>query len=96
MFEAEELVETERERHMQLLARSVTSLKTGLETQEKVASLHYLGSLAENTELLSEVNQLRREVSKYFVLVNKALITLLRIDPHTGDGKSETDSTSPV
>lgn len=49
---------------MQLLARSVTSLKTGLETQEKVSSLHYLGSLTENTELLAEVNQLRKEVCR--------------------------------
>ena len=59
----EEIVEDERERHMQLLNRTVSSLQETMELKGKVASRHILGSIAENMDLITEVNSLRKEVS---------------------------------
>ena len=56
-------MEEESERHMQLLRRTVSSLQETMDLKEKVASRHISGSIAENMDLITEVNVLRKEVT---------------------------------
>lgn len=58
----EEEVDEERERHMQLLSRTVSSLQETMELKDKVSSRHISGSISENMDLINEVNALRKEV----------------------------------
>lgn len=58
----EDAVEEERDRHMQLLTRTVSSLQETMELKEKVSNRHISGNIAENMDLINEVNALRKEV----------------------------------
>lgn len=54
----------ERERHIQLLHRNVTGLKSSLELTNQVAATKVKHHLTDNQHLLKEVNNLRHEVKK--------------------------------
>jgi hypothetical protein len=62
MLVDEEVVDDEKERHMQLLGRTVVSLQETADAKDRVTTKHILGNIAENMDLITEVNALRKEV----------------------------------
>ncbi len=62
MLDDIEAVKIEQDRHMHLLHSNVTGLRTNLDVINKVAATKVHNHLADNQNLLKEVNNLRSEV----------------------------------
>jgi hypothetical protein len=73
---------------MAVLSRTVHALKGSIESKEKVTSKHILSNISDNTMLISEVNDLRKDVMRscnlYLIISNRRYL----LDSHFGSGEA--------
>ena len=84
----------ERERHMQLLHKSIDGLKSNLDLTNTVSSIKMTNQIHDNTTLLQEVNSMRHEI-RTLVMENQRLnakIRLISIKKHDKNEDSKDNS----